>query len=104
MTSGTPYPMGVDPTWHGTRTELTYLNSLKMKMSIIMGAFFLVFIDHSSDTSTNVPALIVGCLSESCQSMVLDELSCEIEGTMSFSRFDRDSVIAWFWHGMHLLP
>jgi V-type H+-transporting ATPase subunit a len=36
-TSGAPYPFGVDPTWHGTRTELTYLNSLKMKMSIIMG-------------------------------------------------------------------
>ena len=33
-----PYPMGVDPTWHGTRTELPYLNSLKMKMSVILGA------------------------------------------------------------------
>ena len=29
--------MGVDPGWHGTRTELPYLNSLKMKMSIILG-------------------------------------------------------------------
>ena len=39
MTSSAPYAFGVDPTWHGTRSELTYLNSLKMKMSIIMGIF-----------------------------------------------------------------
>ncbi|XP_020251143.1 V-type proton ATPase subunit a1-like, partial [Asparagus officinalis] len=32
-----PYKFGVDPSWRGSRSELPFLNSLKMKMSILFG-------------------------------------------------------------------
>mmetsp|Transcript_7390 Transcript_7390/g.6650 ORF Transcript_7390/g.6650 Transcript_7390/m.6650 type:complete len:188 (+) Transcript_7390:541-1104(+) len=31
------YPIGIDPAWYLTPNELTFLNSLKMKVSVIVG-------------------------------------------------------------------
>ena len=31
------YPIGVDPSWYLGKNELTYMNSLKMKISVILG-------------------------------------------------------------------
>ncbi len=37
------YPFGVDPAWYHTKSELSFFNSMKMKLSVIIGIVHMTF-------------------------------------------------------------
>ncbi|ADM12309.1 V-type ATP synthase [Encephalitozoon intestinalis ATCC 50506] len=63
--TGRPYPFGVDHMWHHSKNEMIFLNSMKMKMSIIIGFFHMslgIVISFLNAMYFNEPVEIYGVL------------------------------------------
>jgi len=82
-----PYPFGVDWAWNGARNQLTFMNSLKMKLSVVIGVVHML------------AGLALRCFNALCEGSLVDLLfECVPMALFMLSFFGfMDAMILYKW-------
>lgn len=86
MYAGQPYPFGIDPIWQISNNKIPFMNSLKMKFSIILAVFHMGFgivLSFLNDKSVQICDEIIYLFFQVLQRDI-DDLVCGFASTAVF--------------------